>query len=108
MVDSVQDRSAVFCVAQLLGRIITTIFGAAIAGVMAVAGFCEAVAGDFFGTSISLMVVIFGLQLMSIGIQGSAAKPQHPDLADPLDELWRSDTRVYPFRPYSNLEIRGR
>lgn len=91
----------------LFGGLIVAI-GVLMAGAMAVAMLHEILVDDFFGVAVSAMVVVFGIQLTKIGYRAmtGAQKPA----ADPsaLDSLWQSDTRVYPYLPYSHLDIRGR
>ncbi|MGI9434539.1 MAG: hypothetical protein ACR2Q4_06900 [Geminicoccaceae bacterium] len=92
----------------MIGQIMTIAIGAMMLAIMAIAGFHEIAANDFFGASISLLIVTFGFQLMLIGIRDFSGKARDAGSTGPLEELWRSDNRIYPFRPYSSLEIRGR
>ena len=95
-----------------IGRIVLAVLvmalGGSLAGVMAFATFYEFLANDFFGVCVAGMVVIFGLQLVRIGYEMAMGSRKMTNDPDPVDELWHSETRVHPFRPYSELEIRGR
>ena len=102
------SHSRVFMAGRILARITTTAVGILLASIMAVASLYEFLANDFFGVSLSLLVVIFGIQLITIGISGSVGKKKEFAAPDPLGNLWHSDSRIYPFRPYSYLDIRGR
>lgn len=109
MVERIGDKSEVYRFGRLLGRIMLIVIGALMASIMAIAGCHEIVANNFFGASVSLMVVVFGFQLMSIGIRGSSSKTRDTGYADPLEELWHSDKRIDLIRPsHGKMEIRGR
>ena len=88
---------------------LTTAVGVSLAAFMTVALLHEIALGDFFGAAVSALVLTFGTQLAKIGCQQmlkgakATSAEQHP-----TDELWHSDTRVFPYLPYSRLEIRGR
>ena len=94
---------------QLLARIILIAIAVPMASIMIIPAFHAIAASDFFGASVSLMVVVFGIQLLSIGVRGFADAPQCSGRPDPLHDLWHSDKRVYIVRPsHAKIEIRGR
>lgn len=108
MADGILDGSRDNNVGQLMGRILLVVIGMPMASFMTIVGLHEIAVNNFFGASVSFMVAIFGFQLMLIGIRGPSDSAEDTGDADPLRELWRSDARVCPYRPYSNLDIRGR
>ena len=81
---------------------------AVMAVVVAVALFQEASGDNSFGVVAAGMVLVFGVQLMKIGYDLARGRPRMAVDPDPLDKLWNSETRVYPYLPYSQLEVRGR
>lgn len=108
MAGDISDGSRDNNFGQLIGRILLVAIGMPMASFMTIAGVHEIVVNNFFGASVSFMVAIFGFQLMSMGIRAPSDRAKDTGVADPLEELWQSDTRICPFRPYSNLDIRGR
>ena len=109
MVREISDTSTGGEVGQLMGRIVLIVIAVPMAGLMTIPAFHAIAASDFFGASVSLMVVVFGIQLLSIGIRGFDSVSRRPGRPDPLDELWHSDKRVYIVRPsHAKIEIRGR
>ena len=76
--------------------------------IMAIAAFHEILADEFFGASISFLVVMLDIQLISIGFRGEAGQERRGQDLGPLHDLWHSDIRIYPFGPCSKLEIMTR
>ncbi len=87
---------------------LTVVIGGSLASIMAFAMFHEFLANDFFGVCVTGMVVVFGLQLVKIGYDLVMNRQKLTADSDPLDELWKAETRVYLYLPYSQMEIRGR
>lgn len=109
MVEETSCRPRSVKIGQLMGRVALIAIGVPTASIMTIAAFHEIAASDFFGASVSLMVVVFGIQLLWIGIRGFSGATPGPRHPDPLEELWHSNKRVYLIRPsHAKLEIRGR
>ena len=109
MVEEMANNSVASKAGQLMGRILLIVMGVSMASIMAIAAFHEIGANDFFGASVSLMIVVFGVQLLSIGIRGFSGSTHRVRRPDPLEKLWLSNEPVYIIRPsHAKLDIRGR
>ncbi|MGI9502468.1 MAG: hypothetical protein ACR2RE_05375 [Geminicoccaceae bacterium] len=109
MVWEMSGKPTCIKVSHLIGRITLIAIAVPMASLMTIPAFHAIAASDFFGASVSLMVVVFGIQLLSIGIRGFDSAARRSGRHGPLDELWHSDKRVYIVRPsHAKIEIRGR
>ena len=102
------SRSNLSRIGRIVLGVLTLAIGGSLAGVMAIATVHEFLARDFYGVCVAGMVAVFGAQLVRIGYDSATGRRTMAVEPDPADKLWHSDKRVHPYRPYSQLEIKGR
>ncbi len=92
---------------RVTGRVLVTAIGVFLAGFMTIAAAAEARANDFFGTSVCMLVLVFGVELIALGTRRRRAREETPETPDSLQRLWRVD-RVYPIRHAGRYRSRRR
>ena len=92
---------------RMTGRVLLAAIGVFLAAFMTVAAAAEARADDFFGTSVCMLVLVFGIELIALATRRRRGPEKQPDSPDPLQEFWRVD-RAYPIRHASRYRTHRR
>ncbi len=92
---------------RVTGRVLVTAIGVFLAGFMTIAAAAEARANDFFGTSVCMLVLVFGIELIALATRRGRGPEAQPNGPDPLRDFWRVD-RAYPIRHASRYRTHHR
>ncbi len=92
---------------RMVGRVLLAAIGVFLAGFMTIAAAAEARADDFFGTSVCMLVLVFGIELIALATRRGRGPEAPPNGPDPLRDFWRVD-RAYPIRHASRYRTHHR